>query len=315
LVAGYAGVCHSRLGIEVCGGVANHIFCVLFHDIQFSISHFPHFGVFNGAQSFLGSDWSGLFINKNVFGKICQCELLFALILTEMNRTLRLSVLVLASFLLLHSGSQSALIVAIFQSAYWICIPILRRRAHPAWVKSVIILGTLLASALVIILGRAPLLALLGRDATLTGRTDVWQVWINRAMQSFWLGAGPGSFTGNSSATADLTQAFSRYGTIYSPHNMYIGVFGEVGILGLITFTVPLIYMFAVLPFTREGRMPVICGLLAFTMALGGLSETQEVFGLGLNMFLLVLAYAPTAHRPSKSLLGVRAGISHGRQG
>jgi hypothetical protein len=49
--------------------------------------------------------------------------------------------------------------------------------------------------------------------------------------------------------------------------------------------------MFVVVPFRYRGQMALPCGLIAFNMAMGGLAETHEVFGTGLNMTLLTLAY------------------------
>jgi hypothetical protein len=77
---------------------------------------------------------------------------------------------------------------------------------------------------------------------------------------------------------------------------MYIAVLGELGVFGLAAFVVPLVAMFAVVPFRAAGaenssRMPLACGLIAFNMAMGGIGETHEVFGIGLNMTLLTLAY------------------------
>jgi hypothetical protein len=65
-----------------------------------------------------------------------------------------------------------------------------------------------------------------------------------------------------------------------------------VGVFGLVALIVPLTMMLVAVPFRHPDRAGLACGLVALTMAVGGIGETHEVFGAGLNMTLLVLCYA-----------------------
>ena len=265
----------------------------------------PSLGTTPDTRTASGIAWRGLFVGKNGLGEICTFAMLFVLLASEVPRAIRLAVLGLALVALVKSDSQGAVVFTLGVLAYWLLVRGLRRLAIPVWSKVLTLFTIVLGGAVMFIVASAPLLALLGRDAKLTGRGDIWAVWLARASQFFWFGAGPGSFTDRfSPVTADLALAFQDYGSIHSPHNMYIAVLGEVGIFGLMALVMPLLFMTMVLPFIRTGRPALACCLIAFTMAFGGTVETHEVFGLGGNMCLLILMYAgtlrstPPASRP-----------------
>jgi len=275
----------------------------------------PSLGTTPDTRTVSGIAWRGLFFGKNGLGEICTFAFLFVLLASEVQRSVRLAVLALAVVALIKSDSQGAVVFTFAVAAYWLLARGLRGLAIPVWSKVLALLTILPVSAILFIAARVPLLALLGRDTNLTGRGDIWTVWLARALQSIWFGSGPGSFTDNvSPVTADLAVAFQRYGAIRSPHNMYIAVLGEVGIFGLVALVVLLIFMATILPFIRTGRPALACCLIAFTMALGGTVETHEVFGLGGNMCLLILMYAGTlrsAPQPSPRAFAANSQAPH----
>jgi hypothetical protein len=73
-----------------------------------------------------------------------------------------------------------------------------------------------------------------------------------------------------------------------------------VGVFGLVALIVPLTMMLVAVPFRHPDRAGLACGLVALTMAVGGIGETHEVFGTGLNMTLLVLCYAAASRSVPK---------------
>ena len=253
----------------------------------------PQLGLQANSRSETGFSWQGVFPGKNQLGEICAYSLLFGLLVPGISRGWRWAWMGLGWFALWQTNSQSALMLACVQIAYWLVVQRYRRLALPAWAKAAALAATLAGLALAVMLGKNVLLALLGRDATLTGRSDIWAMWLERALQHWLIGAGPGAFTmPGSTTTADLALAFQAYGSILTPHNMYIAVLGEVGVFGLVALIVPLTMMLVAVPFRHPDRAGLACGLVALTMAVGGIGETHEVFGAGLNMTLLVLCYA-----------------------
>lgn len=254
---------------------------------------FPALGLQANSRSESGFAWRGVFPGKNQFGEICAYALLFGLAVAGISRKWRVALMGVGWFALWKTNSQSALVLAGAQVVYWLSVQRLRRLRLPPWGKAGALAALLIALALVALVGKNLLLALLGRDATLTGRSDIWAMWLARAMQHWLIGAGPSTFTmPGSTTTADLALAFQAYGSILTPHNMYIAVFGEVGIIGLVMMVIPLAFMLVAVPFLHNNEAGLTCGAVAMTMALGGMGETHEVFGIGLNMALLVMIYA-----------------------
>ena len=264
----------------------------------------PSLGIPIDNRSATGGAWRGLFEGKNLFGEICVYAFVSTLLVRGINLRVRLIVAGLAVLALIKSDSQGAVVLGASITAYWLCVPQLRKMALSPLTKSGIFVGSIIGGVLVLLFANKPLLEALGRDPTFTGRTVIWALWLSRATHHWILGAGPGSFTlVNSVTVSDLVLAFQKYGSIHTPHNMYIAIFGEVGLLGLVAFAVPLIYLMAYLPFRYAGRTPFACGMVAFTTAVSGMSETREVFGIGLNMSLLILLYASTIRQLNDALV------------
>ena len=141
-------------------------------------------------------------------------------------------------------------------------------------------------------IGYRGMLAAMGRNVTLTGRTTIWQAYFSRALDTWVFGAGPGSFTELSSATQDVGLRFQTLGRIYTPHNFFIAVFGETGIIGLLAYGLA----FATILF-NEWQVPHAKSrdlLQAFTLffLISGLDETHEVFGVGAGIFMIMLIRA-----------------------
>lgn len=269
----------------------------------------PKIGLQADGRSATGYAWRGLFPGKNQLGEICVYALLFTIAVPRLQRFWRVTALLGGWIVLLQTNSQSSVILAIGQVAYWLTLPAFRRLPLPNWAKIGMWAGFLAALGAAVLVGKDVALALLGRDATLTGRSDIWRMWLARAWEHWLVGAGPGTFTSvDSPVTRDLALAFQTYGVINTPHNMYIAVFGEVGLLGLIAFVPPLLWFLLAAPFLHANREGQIVGAVALTMMLGGMGETREVFGVGLNMAILISAYAMAVSRKRAASAPVRSG-------
>ena len=72
----------------------------------------------------------------------------------------------------------------------------------------------------------------LGRDATLTGRTEIWNIVLDVGPGNFLLGRGYGSFW--SGSTAEQVWDRLTYHTHFTQsHNGYIDIYLELGVIGL----------------------------------------------------------------------------------
>ena len=252
----------------------------------------PSLGTSPDIRVSSGFAWRGLFGNKNQLGEICCYTILFSIVARDVKPWWRLTITGLTILVLYKTDSQGAVLNASLVAGYWLLLQMVRRMGLSPVSSTLAILGIIIGGTLFFFAASEPLLYALGRDATLTGRTDIWALWLGRAAQNWVIGAGPGSFTlPYSITTADLALASQGFGAIHTPHNMLIAIFGEVGVIGLICFLVPMIWLMAYVPFRTKGQVSALCSLIAFTTLLTGLTETREVFGIGLNMSMLMLAY------------------------
>ena len=172
-------------------------------------------------------------------------------------------------------------------------LAVLRRSRLSVGLRALTLAVLTMSALLFLYFLSAALLELIGRDATFTGRTYIWDAFLARAKELWLIGGGPGSFSNRASPyVADIAYRFRALGAIHTPHNMYIATLGEIGIFGLLAFVGPILYFAFVLPFRNASSCALAGATVAFTMLVSGIGETREVFGLGMNMFLLVLMIA-----------------------
>jgi exopolysaccharide production protein ExoQ len=186
-------------------------------------------------------EWSGVGTDKNALGMICM---IYGVVLlwrwldtySEKKAKNRQRILravgiafVMAVYLLAIANSQTALacfamgstlIVATAWSAKW-------RKPAPL---TMMVIGMVGLSYCVLIAGVGTwLLTLLGRNATLTGRTEVWDTLLAHAVNP-WIGAGYENFW-----IGERIELFNRLlGGLNQAHNGYIEIYLNMGFCGLI---------------------------------------------------------------------------------
>jgi O-antigen ligase len=139
--------------------------------------------------------WRGLFYNKNQLGEVMlQGIVIFvALAISERSRPHRLIELPLAAtatFVLIMARSATAIV------GLGIFLLILLALRMPR--LSGYVLGALFVAILLTIVGILGgsfcVLSLVGRDCTITGRTEIWVLVSSAAMERPWIGYGFGAF-------------------------------------------------------------------------------------------------------------------------
>jgi O-antigen ligase len=197
----------------------------------------PGYGVHqvtDGAQSVHAGDWRGIFVHRTALGQLAALGIALAIYAGSQAfcSIVRLSV-VLACLLCLvmaHSGGGWV------SAAILIALPPLfiagRRLARWNGPMAAALAVTTLALAALLAPTLAPaLLHALGKDATLTGRTDLWRMMAQAAAQKPWLGYGYG--TGFRGVVAGLIQARSPYGYVPNAQDGYLDVVLNLGLVGL----------------------------------------------------------------------------------
>ena len=190
-----------------------------------------------------GTEIAGVYGQKNELGRamIFAILALWALLRDPESspQFWALAALIAAVVLLLLSRSAQAVVG--LAAAYGVIIPALI--VCSKWFKRISVrLGIFLltiAAVLGVLLAETSeqLLALLGRDATLTDRTLIWDILTEFALEQPWLGRGYGAFW-----FSDVSAWFAdRWGSIDHAHNGYMDLWLELGFVGLAGFVLLLL--------------------------------------------------------------------------
>lgn len=189
------------------------------------------------GQGTSGLAFEGVFTQKNVFGRVMTIGVIVALVYPVTSaRTLlykRIGFVVCALMVGL-SLSATSLIALVAVLALFLAYRVLRLGTVQV-VAMFIGLGVpiIIMTQVLVTVDPETILTALGRDATLTGRTDVWDKVSYAISYRPWLGYGYGSFWNMWGGT---------YGTLWSPddnwtpgsaHNAYLDITVNLGYIGL----------------------------------------------------------------------------------
>lgn len=246
-----------------------------------------------GTQLHFGDPvFKGLFVHKNTFGWFCTLGILF--VLTDKNpfRLSSLLGLALLSAGLVLSGSMTAVLITVIAAVFLLIhrLAYLDRERYPLLM---IITGVgLVCAALLGLLVLEPVATFLGRDPTFSGRVLVWAAYLEAYGTNIFLGEGPGTYTWYTERGADIAQATRGFyaGTVGQPHNIYIGLLGEVGIVGVLLFAGAHLYVAFVAPFRASSRWSQLAAAVALAILLRGFSEDVEGYHMSIALFLILLS-------------------------
>ncbi|MGU3537466.1 O-antigen ligase family protein [Methylobacterium sp. A54F] len=192
-------------------------------------------------------DWTGVFSHKNVLGGTMALQMICAacLFLEGWHRSLTLAAFLAAFGLLLLSHSATALMAS--------CVSLAPLAAVWAWRRGARVAGfcfglaiALVGVAISVVATRGgelsgALLSGVGKDATLTGRTVLWQFGIDQFWREPLLGVGYKAYWESPLTTARYLH-FTVQQKLWFFHNNFIDVAVAFGIVGLTLFAAGLIY-------------------------------------------------------------------------
>ena len=194
-----------------------------------AITLVPSVGVMHDSSA-----WRGIFAQKNILGEFMAISLLtFGTIIFSRSWPRSVAVVGVALSLALLVGSQSA-------SALVICLLLLAGIGLTALylrgARGRIIMLVVVASALLTLLGLVAsgldtqaILNALGRDDTLTGRTDLWPQVVQAISNRPWLGYGYSAFW---LPNGDFTYFITSDWTPAHAHNGYLEACLDLGVVG-----------------------------------------------------------------------------------
>lgn len=177
------------------------------------------------------NDFRGLTEHKNMFGEYMAELLLVAICFTSKRRWVRGAVVVVALVMLLWAHSGSAMLAVGITFLFFPALFALRFRRSQAIL--LVIAGASLAAGFLALLSRdwTSVLDVLGKDSTLTGRSQLWSlVWeaiyrrplLGYGFDSFWHGL-----------TGESIRVISVVGwQVAHSHNGYLDVLLDFGLVG-----------------------------------------------------------------------------------
>jgi len=226
LGARYRGVALPRLLAMVClwMGALSVIF----------VFALPHIGIHHGVNDGL---WRGIWYEKNQMGLVMVAGGISAaawLVAEPTKRKWSISVLVLCALLVLATASKTSLVCLVLGVGIVFAIAVIRT-GGPVLVILSLWLGVVLTA-----LGwwvwtqeSAFLLGLIGKDPTLTGRTEIWEAVLEASNQRPLLGYGYNAFWGKDSVPANWIR-FNTAWEVPSAHHGWLDVLLELGWVGAI---------------------------------------------------------------------------------
>lgn len=196
----------------------------------------PSYGV--SSDPLFQGDWQGIYNHKNALGSDMSLAAVVFLILATSSgrrRWLAWGGFVLAVCLILLSDSKTALVVLLVLLALWPIYRSLRWRytlALPFLIFAVLSGGgvaTWLASNADVVLGT------LGRDTTLTGRTELWSLVWDKVWERPLLGYGySGFWLGLEGESASIWLATGS--EVPAADNGFLDLWLNLGLLGVLVF-------------------------------------------------------------------------------
>lgn len=260
-------------------------------------SAFPPTEIASGA-------WNGVFSHKNLLGRSMSLAAVAFCVLGlsgVRNSVLSIAGSMICITLILASHSQTALVVCVACVALLCVVPILRAEWRQA--IGILLLTALIAAPLVAygVTHNQELTSILARDATLTGRSRIWDfAWLSWTQRP-WLGYGYGGFWW---VAPESQQALALIGyPTPNSHNGFLELALQLGVTGLGVFLAGWIAMFtgAVRHFrqvrTQDSRWPFIylVFLLLYSFTESSLLVPNSI------LWILYIAVGTTLCRSSRT--------------
>lgn len=288
---------------------------VLLGSIAFGLG-WPQLAIHQDSSAELAGAWRGLANHKNGFGDIACIGLILwchAWLARESSALMALLGGGLALTCLLLSRSSTSLLATVMALTWLVLLmrspPGLRRYAPHLIVVFVALLLVYSLALLGLVPGLglllSPISALTGKDMSLTGRTDIWQLVSEHIHLQPWLGSGYGAYwTGPVIGTPSY--AFIERMAFYpgSAHNGYLEILNDLGVLGLLLlFAYLLSYLKQSLHLLVLDRPQGALYLALFMQqAITNLSESRWLNALSVDFAIMCLATAGMA----RTLLDLR---------
>lgn len=268
----------------------------------------------------LAGDWRGLWSTKNALAEFMMLGALAgvsAAVLSPGRRILWIGAAGTCFALLLMSRGKTALLCLILGLAVIGALGLMRRGPASAVVTSFMAGSALLWGGFLAVANPTALLTALGKDPTLTGRTDIWAAILRQIDASPLLGFGFGAFWEKTSDPANFIRKQTHW-KVPSAHNGWLDLWVQVGAIGVVLFAAALGVTLVALAL-RAHRLKDGYFCLAFMLVFLTLSMSESVLeqhnNLPWSLFVAVMTYALLPERvrqASPAAIRYRPGLRQG---
>ena len=215
----------------------------------------PGGGIESGMHA---GSWRGPLLHKNMFARlmvVCSLTTLLVALKSRRYRFLVWSVFVIAVALVVLTRSKTALVILLnllllvpaYKALQWS-----NSLAVPLIITLVLVAGS---SATWFISNWDSVLLSLGKDSTLSGRTEIWDAVIKAIWQRPWLGYGYRAFWSEGGGS-ELVWRTVHY-KVTQAHNGFLNLGAELGLLGLLFFVLGIIFTYIrAIKWVRLGKTP-----------------------------------------------------------
>lgn len=270
---------------------------------------FPAIGV--SADAEYAGAWRGLFASKNQLGAmmLIACLGFFVLHMAERRRVYLLGLGGAFAILLLSTSKTPLMIMLALITPLALSLRFYRTTRKFALLVAL----CLSAACLLLILGAVaiePILALFGRDTTLTGRTEIWDLSWLAITRSLWLGYGYGAFWTEASEPANAIWSVLNW-RVPSSHSGLLELWLGLGLVGVVIFAMLLIRTFSVIASqailsAREECLWRIGYCLIFVIH--SITEPSSMEQTSVS-WVLFISIAAAEHRIAERARAVRAAV------
>jgi len=251
------------------------------------VAAYPNFGITQDG-------WRGVFLGKNYLGEIMAVAIfveLYLLVLSNWKQIWRFGLLIIYLTLLILSHSFTAWIISILYLA-GTAVYIIGKGDKLAGLIIAITLGLPLLLLQLVLSYNPELLAVFGKDATLTGRTDIWLATLELIRQKPLLGWGyMATWIPTDAEIAAIWKELEW--PVPNAHSAYLDVALQLGLAGLgLLLTIVAIAWHRARACCRSGVLPLgwfslmlIGGALLFSISESGVGQNQNIYWLLLIVF------------------------------
>jgi exopolysaccharide production protein ExoQ len=267
----------------------------------------PKYGVMSGIHA---GKWRGMFTHKNALGKsMVLGSLIFLLLALDKGKYQFFCWCGLGSsiFMLAISQSSSAMITFLIISITFTIVNIVRL-PYTLMIPTILFLSIIgLFSNLWLSSNAGSLLGSIGKDATLTGRTDLWPAVIDKIWERPWLGYGYSGFWGNSKSESVYIWRVTGWDPPNS-HNGMLDILLDLGILGLSLYLLGFIIgIFKGLNCVRRNRAADAFWPVMYMMYFWFSNQTESGFLRQNEIYWLLYVVVSLSLIPSKQLIPIQS--------